>query len=133
MWTSNVAGYARTVTAFRISVDASSPVPLNEQLTTGIQDAVKAGTLAPGTKLPTVRALAAELNVATYTVARAYRQLEDLGVIETHGRNGTLVSTFGDATQQQAQLAARAFADRIHALGVSNDDAVKLVKAALQD
>ena len=95
--------------------------------------AVKAGALAPGTKLPTVRALAAELSVATYTVARAYRQLEDLCVIETHGRNGTLVSTFGDATEQQAQLAARAFADRIRALGVSSDEALRLAMAALQD
>ena len=121
------------MTDFRIAVDASSSVPLNEQLTTQIQDAVKAGALAPGTKLPTVRALAAELSVATYTVARAYRQLEDLGVIETHGRNGTLVSTFGDATEQQAQLAARAFADRIRALGVSSDEALRLAMAALQD
>lgn len=117
---------------FRITVDASLPVPLNEQLTTGIQDAVKAGDLAAGTKLPTVRALAAKLGVATYTVARAYRQLEDLGVIETHGRNGTLVSTFGDATQQQAQLAARAFADRIHALGVSRTEALHLAERALE-
>ena len=119
------------MSAFRIAVDASSNVALNEQLTTQIQDAVKAGTLAAGTKLPTVRSLATELNVAPYTVARAYRQLEDLGVIETHGRNGTMVSTFGDATQQQAQLAARAFADRIQSLGVSADEALALVRSAL--
>jgi DNA-binding transcriptional regulator YhcF (GntR family) len=121
------------VTEFRITVNPSSSVPLNEQLTTQIQDAVKAGALTPGTKLPTVRALAAEVSVATYTVARAYRQLEDLGVIETHGRNGTLVSPFGDATERQAQLAARAYADRMRALGVSRDEAVRLVTAALQD
>lgn len=108
-----------------------SSVPKNEQLTAQIQDAVKAGTLAAGAKLPTVRSLATELSVAPYTVARAYRQLEDLGVIETHGRNGTIVSTFGDTTQQQAQLAARAFADRIHSLGVSAEDALELAKAAL--
>jgi DNA-binding transcriptional regulator YhcF (GntR family) len=110
-----------------------SSVPKNEQLTTQIQDAVKSGTLAAGTKLPTVRSLATELNVAPYTVARAYRQLEDLGVIETHGRNGTIVSTFGDTTQRQAQLAARAFADRIHSLGVSAEDALALAASALGD
>ena len=75
--------------------------------------------------------LATELDVAPYTVARAYRQLEDLGVIETHGRNGTLVSTHGDTTQQQAQVAARAFADRIHGLGYPTDLALELAKAAL--
>lgn len=119
------------MSTFTISVDPASGIALNEQLTTQIQDAVKAGTLAAGTKLPTVRSLATELSVAPYTVARAYRQLEDLGVIETHGRNGTIVSTFGDTTQQQAQLAARAFADRIHSLGVSSETAVNLVKSAL--
>jgi DNA-binding transcriptional regulator YhcF (GntR family) len=117
---------------FRISLDDASPIAKNEQLTTQIQDAVKAGTLAAGTKLPTVRALATELSVAPYTVARAYRQLEDLGVLETHGRNGTIVSTFGDETQQQAQLAAKVFADRIRALGVSADEGLTLAKSALQ-
>lgn len=121
------------MTAFRIVLDDTSPVAKNEQLTTQIQDAVKAGTLAPGAKLPTVRSLATELGVATYTVARAYRQLEDLGVIETHGRNGTMVSAFGDESQQQAQLAARAFADRIHALGVAPAEALALARAALND
>ena len=116
---------------FQFALDPGSPVPKNEQLHTQIQDAVKAGTLAAGTKLPTVRSLAEQLGVAPYTVARVYRQLEDLGVLETHGRNGTIVSTFGDDSQQQAQVAARAYADRIHALGVSADDGLALVKAAL--
>lgn len=117
---------------FQFELDAASPVPKNEQLTQQVQDAVKSGTLAAGTKLPTVRALAAQLDVAPYTIARAYRQLEDLGVIETHGRNGTLVSTFGDTTQQQAQLAARDFAERMRGLKVEPADALALAKAALQ-
>ena len=54
-------------------------------------------------------------------------------MIETHGRNGTIVSTFGDTTQQQAQLAARAFADRIHSLGVSHATALDLAKSALSN
>jgi DNA-binding transcriptional regulator YhcF (GntR family) len=120
------------VSTFKITIDTELSIALNEQLTTQIQDAVKAGTLAAGTKLPTVRSLATELGVAPYTVARAYRQLEDLGVIETHGRNGTIVSTFGDTTQQEAQRAARAYADRIHSLGVSSDVALDLAKSALQ-
>ncbi len=113
------------------SLDSETAVAKNVQLHTQIQEAVKNGTLAAGTKLPTVRALAAQLDVAPYTIARVYRQLEDLGVVETHGRNGTIVSTFGDDSQQQAQLAARAYADRIRALGVSPEDGLDLAKAAL--
>ncbi len=116
----------------RFTLDESSSVPKNEQLHTQIQDAVKDGTLAAGSKLPTVRSLATELGVAPYTIARVYRQLEELGVLETHGRNGTIVSTFGDDSQQQAQLAARAYADRIHALGVSADEGLEYAKAALR-
>ena len=126
------SSYAAFMTTFPLRLDESSPVAKNVQLHTQIQEAVKSGELAAGTKLPTVRALAEQLGVAPYTVARVYRQLEDLGVLETHGRNGTIVSTFGDDSQQQAQLAARAFADRIHALGVSADEALALAKAALQ-
>ena len=117
---------------FQFELDAASPVPKNEQLTQQVQDAVKAGTLAAGTKLPTVRSLAAQLDVAPYTIARAYRQLEDLGVIETHGRNGTIVSTFGDTTQKQAQLAAQEFAQRIRGLKVAPAEALALAKAALE-
>ena len=116
---------------FQFAIDDSSPVAKNVQLHTQIQEAVKNGTLAAGTKLPTVRALATQLDVAPYTIARVYRQLEDLGVLETHGRNGTIVSTFGDDSQQQAQLAARAYADRIRALGVSAEQGLDLAKAAL--
>jgi DNA-binding transcriptional regulator YhcF (GntR family) len=116
----------------RFQLDETSAVAKNVQLHTQIQDAVKDGTLAAGTKLPTVRALAEQLGVAPYTVARVYRQLEDLGVLETHGRNGTIVSTFGDDSQQQAQLAARAYADRIHALGVSADEGLALARSALE-
>ena len=116
----------------KFSLDDTSAVPKNEQLHLQIQEAVKSGYLAAGAKLPTVRALATELGVAPYTVARAYRQLEDLGVIETHGRNGTIVSTFGDETHQQAQEAAHAYATRIRLLGVDADAALELVRSALK-
>ena len=53
------------------------------------------GDLAPGTRLPTVRQLAADLGLAANTVARAYRELEADGVIATYGRKGTFVRSDG--------------------------------------
>lgn len=115
-----------------ITVDPTSGTPPYEQLRVQVRDAVTAGALAAGAKLPTVRALAEELGLAVNTVARAYRELEADGVIETRGRNGTFIAQHGDATQQQAQDAARQFADRVRRLGLPEDAALALVRAALR-
>jgi len=103
-----------------------------EQVRAQVIDGVREGRLATGEKLPTVRGLADELGIAPNTVAKAYRLLEADGVIETRGRAGTFVSAHGNATEQQAQLAAAAYADRVRHLGVSPEDALALAEAALR-
>lgn len=113
------------------TIDTETSTPPFEQLRVQVIDAVRDGTLVPGDKLPTVRTLAADLGIAANTVARAYRELERDDIIETRGRNGTFVSTVGDPTHQQAQLAAVAYADRVKSLGISPDDALSIVRAAL--
>jgi len=57
-----------------------------------IEAAIAAGTLAPGTRLPTVRELATELEVSPATVAMAYRSLGQRGLISGAGRRGTMVT-----------------------------------------
>ncbi|MFB2584882.1 GntR family transcriptional regulator [Herbiconiux liukaitaii] len=114
-----------------LRVDAASGVAPFEQLRAGIRDAVASGALVAGARLPTVRALAGELGLAANTVARAYRELETDGIIETRGRLGSYVSATGDPAQQEAQLAARAYADRTASLGVAPSDALALAAAAL--
>lgn len=74
-----------------IIVNTSAPEPVYEQIVRQIHDAVKAGRLLPDTPLPTVRQLAGDLAINRNTVARAYRILEDQGVILTAGRKGTFV------------------------------------------
>jgi len=56
-----------------------------------VENAIREGRLAPGAKLPTVRALADQLEVSPSTVSSAYRFLRQRGVISTHGRGGTRV------------------------------------------
>jgi DNA-binding transcriptional MocR family regulator len=56
-----------------------------------VEYAVTHGTLVPGESLPPVRQLAHVLGVSPNTVAAAYRQLRERGVVETAGRNGTRV------------------------------------------
>jgi DNA-binding transcriptional regulator YhcF (GntR family) len=115
-----------------IVVDPSSPVPPFEQVRAGFVAAIAAGDLAAGSRLPTVRRLAEDLGVAPGTVARAYRELEASGLVETRGRNGTVVSFSGDPAHQQAQRAAAAFAEQIRSLAVDADEAIALVTAALR-
>lgn len=75
-----------------ISVDLDSAAPAYEQIRAQISALITLGALEPGTRLPTVRRLAADLGIAAGTVARAYRELEQSGLIDTRRRNGTMVA-----------------------------------------
>jgi molybdate-binding protein/DNA-binding transcriptional regulator YhcF (GntR family) len=81
--------------------------PEYAQIAEQVRLAVARGTLHPGDRLESVRELAARLGVNASTVARAYRELEQAGVIETHGRRGTLVAARGDAIGLRAVRDAR--------------------------
>ena len=111
-----------------IIVDPAAPEAPYEQVREQIRAQVLAGELTPGTKLPTVRSLAGDLGLATNTVARAYRELEALGVIETRGRAGSVVT--GGGVERAAREAAHQYAETLKALGLGADDAVDLVRRA---
>jgi GntR family transcriptional regulator len=85
-----------------ISILVSSPEPVYEQIVRQVQEGVATGQLKPGDPLPTVRQLAGDLQLNRNTVARAYRQLEDQGVILTAGRKGTFVRD--DAMQEVGRI-----------------------------
>lgn len=77
---------------FRVSIDDSSDRSIYEQIVAQITEAVATGELHPGDRLPTVRQLADQLDVAPGTVARAYSELEGQGVVITEGVRGTRVA-----------------------------------------
>ena len=64
-----------------IRLERSSSVPPFEQLRAQISVMVAVGRLEPGSRLPTVRELAEQLELAPGTVARAYRELEGEGTV----------------------------------------------------
>lgn len=117
-----------------VEVDQSSSVPPFEQLRAQIADLAATGQIAVGARLPTVRGLAADLALAPGTVARAYRELEQEGVIETRGRHGTFVCAVDElpevVRQRQLAQAAREFAVRAQALAVPTARALEAVKQA---
>ncbi|WAH96888.1 GntR family transcriptional regulator [Arthrobacter sp. MMS18-M83] len=107
----------------------SSTVALYEQLRLRIIELADAGTLPVGTKLPAVRSLAGELDVAPHTVARAYKELEAAGVVATRGRNGTVVCARDDRWSALAAVAAN-YSAAAKAQGASFAEAVQLLAAA---
>ncbi|WP_328679639.1 GntR family transcriptional regulator [Streptomyces sp. NBC_00322] len=115
-----------------ITIDSGAAVAPYEQLRAQISEQARSGALPVGYRLPTVRGLAEDLGLAANTVAKAYRALEADGVIETRGRNGTFVAAAGDAAERQAAVAAAAFADQVHRLGLSQAAALSAVRDALR-
>jgi DNA-binding transcriptional regulator YhcF (GntR family) len=125
------------VSPLHLSIDADSATAPFEQVRTQIASAVASGKLSPGTKLPTVRWLAADLGLANNTVARAYRELEADAVIATHGRRGTFVRSdvLDEPTTRSgaADLAKTAANDYVHTarrLGLNSQEAALLVQNA---
>jgi DNA-binding transcriptional regulator YhcF (GntR family) len=114
-----------------LNLDAGSAVPPYEQLRSAVAGQVADGTLVAGTRLPTVRALAADLGLAANTVAKAYRALETDGVIETRGRAGTFVAStaLAGVAEQVEQLAAD-YALVARRAGLTAPEALSLVQRA---
>jgi DNA-binding transcriptional regulator YhcF (GntR family) len=115
-----------------ITLDSSSGLPPFEQVRSQLARRISDRTLAVGTRLPTVRALATDLGIAANTVARAYRELEEAGMVETRGRAGTFVSALGDRSRIALRQAAAEYATTAKALGIDAAEALETVRAALE-
>ncbi len=75
-----------------ITVNVEEATPVYEQIIAQVCEAASTGKLAIGSMLPSVRQLAADLEINPNTVAKAYQILERNGVIQTAGRKGTFLS-----------------------------------------
>ena len=88
--------------ALLLEVDTRGGVPIYVQLVEGVRHALEVGTLRSGERLPTVRALAAELSIAPNTVVKAYNELQRLGLIESRPGVGTVVvADSGEVVHEQ--------------------------------
>ena len=108
----------------RIEVDRSSATPPFEQIVTQVRRAVERGTVAAGTRLPTVRALAERTGLVPNTVAKAYRELE------ARGRAGTFVADGPRSHGDDLDEAARVYLERARRFGADPNAAVEAVRRA---
>lgn len=122
----------------RLRIETNSPVPPFEQIRAQISLMVAAGRQKPGDRLPTIRELARELDVANGTIARAYRELEYAGILVKRGRAGTFVSPEPPVAfeivdrRERLESAAARFALEAEHLGVEPTEAIEAVTAAVR-
>jgi GntR family transcriptional regulator len=92
---------------FPFRLDLTSGVPVYRQLIDQVMGGKASGALHPGDQLPTVRQVAVDLSINPNTVARAYREMEIRGVLETQQGTGTFIShlkTERDAVERERRL-----------------------------
>lgn len=87
----------------KIQVSLHSDVPIYRQIVTQLSFMIETGDLAPGQALPSARLLADNLHINRNTVARAYAELAEIGLVEGRGRSGTIV--VGPGPEREGSLA----------------------------
>ena len=124
--------------ALRFTVHPSSGVPIYRQVMDQVVALIAGGRLAPGELLPSIRQLAAELQVNMMTISKAYARLEAEGVIERVRGMGMRVRPMNPrGTLADRQLDVRPLVQqaviRARQLQLSDDQIVDVVKSVLQE
>ncbi len=116
----------------KIQIDLRSDIPITNQIVEQIQHQLATGHLKPGDQLPTVRALALELRVNFNTVARAYRILDEAGIISTQQGRGTFIleqplpDTSDRLKRESLQALARRYLAEAKRLGFSREQSLQI-------
>ena len=116
----------------QIHINTNDGVPIYLQVVNQIRYLVAAGRLSSGDELPPIRALAENLVVNPNTIARAYRELEQAGIVEKRRTAGTYITDQGSPLARRERL--KILAGRIDQLlaeseqmGVGIDEVIKLL------
>ena len=118
-----------------ISLNYRDSRPIYEQIKDGLRKLIVTGALGPDEKLPSVRALAAQLAINPNTIQRAYNELENEGYIYSIPGKGSFAAADGSAAaKRREELLAqvRELAAELHYLGVSRQELEALIKEAYE-
>ena len=117
-------------------IDYSTGLPVWIQVKNRIAYLIGSGEYKAGDRLPTVRALAVDLDISYNTVNRAYMDLEREGYISTRKGRGTFVAERNDigaarATDSPVELLIDDMINACSHAGLNEDDILAMVKARL--
>jgi GntR family transcriptional regulator len=119
--------------SFLFRLNLQSGVPVYRQIMDQVRGGMASGSLVAGDQLPTVRQLAVDLAINPNTVARAYRELELGGLLDTHQGTGSFISAQkikrGDVEceRQLAQIVGECVS-RAGAMGFTVEDVVEYLR-----
>ena len=105
--------------------------PIYEQIKDGLRKLIVTGAIKADDKIPSVRALAAQLAINPNTIQRAYNELEQEGYIYSVAGKGSFVSGTADADaarRENLKEDLRKLLGELRYLGMTHEDAVKLIK-----
>lgn len=118
------------------AIDHNSGLPVWIQIKNRIAYLIGSGAFVPGDRLPTVRALAVDLDISYNTVNRAYMDLEREGYITTRKGRGTFVAERHDlgahtVSDSPIELVIDDMIRVCTNAGLADDDIVAMVEARL--
>ena len=122
-----------SVHPIKLSLDFRSGTPIYLQIMEQIRQMVAKGELVQGDQLPTVRQLATDLRVNFNTVARAYRLLDQAGLISTQHGRGTYIweapsaETMAQLRQQSLEGLTRRYLNEAARLGATPEDVTMII------
>ena len=120
----------------RIRVETSSGMPITRQIAAQVRAQCASGALKPGDRLPSVRALAAELAVNQNTILRVYERLTAEGLLERRHGDGTFVADRMPSGQMRAQREllrqeVAKVAELAKTLGIPSEELQELLEEAM--
>ena len=118
----------------RFSLDPENGVPIYRQIIQQIEYAILSGRMKAGDRLPTIRSLAVELKTNPNTIARAYSELEILGILQTQVGSGTYISdkkpeSEDDGLDRKIREVVARFVQEMSDLGVEKRELAALINA----
>lgn len=119
-----------------MDIDFNAAYPIYEQVIEEIKKELVRGELRPGEKLPSQRKLARKIEVNPNTVQRAYREMEQRGLVETKRGRGTFIKddeqVMIEIRKDMAETAVKEFIDEMISLGFKKEDIVAKINDNLK-
>lgn len=120
-----------------LQLSMDNPEPMYEQIESQLRDFILAGVLSPGTRLPSVRALADYLKCSVMTTRKAYEDLESEGFIRTRQGMGSVVAEIPEEklSAHRREPIRRAFGETVRAgrrAGLTEEELREIFEETLQ-